>query len=72
MGGPTTKALVRQALDVLLPALVRKVQPDGNRYGPIWSRYVKKVLVEEGHSITHLVHIWHLITRHPDLFFASR
>ena len=27
-------------------------------------RYTKKVLVEEGHSMPHLIHIWQLLVRH--------
>lgn len=67
------KALVRQALDVLTPALERRLPPPGpgDRY-PIWVRYTKKVLVEEGHQMNHLIHIWQLLVRHADMFYASR
>ena len=67
------KSLVRQALDVLTPALSRQLPPPGpgERY-PIWVRYTKKVLVEEGHQMSHLIHIWQLLVRHADMFFASR
>ena len=65
------RPLVRQALDVLTPALERRLAPGDAKY-PIWVRYTKKVLVEEGHSMPHLVHIWQLIVRHPSLFYASR
>ena len=50
------RVLVRQALDTLTPALVRRLAPGDARY-PIWVRYTKKVLVEEGHSMPHLIHI---------------
>ena len=33
---------------------------------------VVQVLLDEGHSMTHMVHIWQLIVRHADLFYASR
>lgn len=67
------KPLVRQALDVLTPALVRQLPPPapGERY-PIWVRYTKKVLVEEGHQMSHLIHIWQLLVRHADMFYSSR
>jgi transformation/transcription domain-associated protein len=65
------RVLVRQALDTLTPALVRRLAPGDARY-PIWVRYTKKVLVEEGHSMPHLIHIWQLIARHAHLFFSSR
>jgi transformation/transcription domain-associated protein len=65
------RVLVRQALDTLTPALVRRLAPGDAKY-PIWVRYTKKVLVEEGHSMPHLIHIWQLIVRHVDLFYSSR
>lgn len=65
------RVLVRQALDTLTPALVRRLAP-GDAKHPIWVRYTKKVLVEEGHSMPHLIHIWQLIVRHADLFYSSR
>lgn len=39
---------------------------------PIWIRYTKKILVEEGHSIPNLIHIFQLIVRHSDLFYTCR
>jgi transformation/transcription domain-associated protein len=65
------RVLVRQALDTLTPALVRRLAPGDLKY-PIWVRYTKKVLVEEGHSMPHLYHIWQLIVRHADLFYTAR
>lgn len=63
--------LVKQALDILMPALPRRLPPGDNRM-PIWIRYTKKILVEEGHSIPNLIHIFQLIVRHSDLFYACR
>lgn len=67
------KDLVQQALDILTPALPRRLihNPADHKY-PIWIRYTKKILLEEGHSIPNLVHIWQLIARHPDLFYVAR
>lgn len=67
------KDLVQQALDILTPALPRRLvhNPAEHKY-PLWIRYTKKVLMEEGHSTPNLVHIWQLITRHPNLFYAAR
>jgi phosphatidylinositol kinase/protein kinase (PI-3 family) len=67
------KSLVRQALDILTPALPKRLPPGEHKY-PIWIRYTKKILVEEGHSLPHLVHIWQLLVRHADNpdFYASR
>ena len=65
------RALVRQALDVLTPALVRRLS-SGDAKKPMWVRYVRKILMEEGHSMAHMVHIWQLLVRHADLFYTSR
>lgn len=63
--------LVKQALDILMPALPRRL-PLGDSRMPIWIRYTKKILVEEGHSIPNLIHIFQLIVRHADLFYSCR
>lgn len=63
--------LVKQALDILMPALPRRL-PLGESRMPIWIRYTKKILVEEGHSIPNLIHIFQLIVRHSDLFYSCR
>ncbi|XP_020600148.1 LOW QUALITY PROTEIN: transformation/transcription domain-associated protein-like [Phalaenopsis equestris] len=68
---PENKLLVKQALDILMPALPRRLPPGDNRV-PIWIRYTKKILVEEGHSIPNMIHIFQLIVRHSDLFYSCR
>ncbi|KAI8019703.1 Transcription-associated protein 1 [Camellia lanceoleosa] len=68
---PENKMLVKQALDILMPALPRRL-PLGDSRMPIWIRYTKKILVEEGHSVPNLIHIFQLIVRHSDLFYGCR
>ncbi|XAR57979.1 Non-specific serine/threonine protein kinase [Bertholletia excelsa] len=68
---PENKMLVKQALDILMPALPRRL-PLGDSRMPLWIRYTKKILVEEGHSIPNLIHIFQLIVRHSDLFYSCR
>ena len=68
---PENRLLVRQALDILMPALPRRLPPGDSRV-PIWIRYTKKILVEEGHSIPNLIHIFQLIVRHSELFYSCR
>lgn len=68
---PENKMLVKQALDILMPALPRRLPPGDFRM-PIWIRYTKKILVEEGHSVPNLIHIFQLIVRHSDLFYSCR
>lgn len=67
------RSLVQRALDTLMPVLPRHLvhNPSEHKY-PIWIRYTKKVLLEDGHSIQNLVHIWQIVARHSHLFFASR
>jgi transformation/transcription domain-associated protein len=70
---PESRQLVKQALDTLLPSLpIRLPLKAGDSKVPIWIRYTKKVLVEEGHSMAHLTHIFQLLVRHSSLFFPSR
>lgn len=54
-----------------MPALPRRLPPGESRV-PIWIRYTKKILVEEGHSIPNMIHIFQLIVRHADLFYSCR
>ncbi|CAM6100600.1 unnamed protein product [Calypogeia fissa] len=68
---PENRVLVKQALDILMPALPRRL-PLGDSKIPIWIRYTKKILVEEGHSVPNLIHIFQLLVRHSDLFYACR
>ncbi|ONK62905.1 uncharacterized protein A4U43_C07F9340 [Asparagus officinalis] len=68
---PENKMLVKQALDILMPALPRRLPPGDTRV-PIWIRYTKKILVEEGHSIPNMIHIFQLIVRHSELFYSCR
>ncbi len=68
---PENRPLLKQALDILTPALPKRLPPAEHKY-PIWIRYTKKIIVEEGHSLPHLIHIWHFLVRHADLFYSSR
>ncbi|KAK3258235.1 hypothetical protein CYMTET_32712, partial [Cymbomonas tetramitiformis] len=68
---PEARALVRDALDILTPALPNRLPKSDSKY-PIWIRYTKKILVEEGHSLPHLIHIWQLLVRHAPLFYQCR
>ena len=89
---PEHKALVRCALDALVPMLPRRLlaqdasagggsgggtQPatvtSSSSYSvPIYVRYIKKMLAEEGHLTGYLHHVWSLLTRHPGVFYPSR
>lgn len=64
--------LVKQALDILMPALPRRLPHVGDSRLSIWSRYTKKILFEEGHSLPNLIHIFQLLVRHSDIFYKCR
>ena len=68
---PEQAELVTEALDALTPALPIRLSQGDHKY-PIWIRYTKKSLVEDGHSFPQLVHIWNLISRHSKFFYSSR
>lgn len=70
---PEGRGLVHQALDILTPALPRRLSHNPNDHKfPIWIRYTKKVLLEEAHNTNSVTHILHLIARHQDLFYIAR
>jgi transformation/transcription domain-associated protein len=68
---PEHRLLVRKALDILMPALPRRLPPGEHKY-PTWIKWTKKLIVEEGHLVPQLIHVWNLIVRHPQFFYASR
>jgi transformation/transcription domain-associated protein len=57
-------------LDILTPALPMRL-PAGDHKYPTWIKWTKKIIVEEGHSLPQLIHIWQLVVRHPALFYSS-
>ena len=67
---PDARTLVKQALDILTPALPKRL-PAGDHKYPTWIKWTKKIIVEEGHSLPQLIHIWQLVVRHPALFYSS-
>ena len=67
---PDARTLVKQALDILTPALPKRL-PAGDHKYPTWIKWTKKIIVEEGHSLPQLIHILQLVVRHPALFYSS-
>lgn len=65
------RALIRQALDILAPALPKRIHTEGNSY-PSWAKLTRRILVEEGHGMSQLLVIYQLIIRHPTLFYSYR
>ncbi|KAK9475364.1 uncharacterized protein V1510DRAFT_427714 [Dipodascopsis tothii] len=64
------RVLVRQALDLLTPVLPRRLGPEGKP--PLWSKYARRVIVEDGHNVSQVMNVYQFIVRHPDLFYDSR
>ncbi|GAA5934352.1 histone acetyltransferase TRA1 [Sporobolomyces koalae] len=75
------RKIVSEALDILAPALPKRI-PSGNSASgqtmsspanePIWAKWTRKVLVDEGSQVSLLINVYQLIVRHPDLFFSTR
>lgn len=63
------KELIRCSLDVLIPALPRRLSPEDYMRAINWT---KKIMFEEGHSVPLLMHLWDTIIRHPSVFYKYR
>ncbi|KAJ1975068.1 transcription-associated protein 1, partial [Dimargaris xerosporica] len=62
--------LVRQALDCMTPVLPQRLPAtSGDGQLSTWIRWTKKILVEDGHSVSQMVNVYQLLIRHSDLFF---
>ncbi|CEQ40122.1 SPOSA6832_01706, partial [Sporobolomyces salmonicolor] len=78
---PEARNLVREALDILAPALPKRMAGGGGTGGAtgtggpsevMWAKWTRKILIEEGSTTPLLVNVYQLIVRHPDLFFGTR
>lgn len=65
------RSLVREALDILAPALPKRI-PTAPEATPFWAKWTRKILIEEGGAVGQLINIYALLVRHPDLFFPHR
>lgn len=63
------RELVHVALDTLVPALPKRLRSDDFVKAMKWT---KKIIFEEGHVLSQLAHVWHLVIRHADLFYPFR
>ncbi|CAM9449609.1 unnamed protein product, partial [Laminaria digitata] len=66
---PEVKELVHAALDILVPALPFRLTTTEFMKAIKWT---KKIMYEEGHALPQLIHMWHIIVRHPVLFYSCR
>lgn len=66
---PEAKELVRVALDILVPALPLRLPANDFIKAIKWT---KKIMYEEGHALPQLIHMWHIISNHPRIFYSYR
>jgi len=62
------KTVVKQALEIITPALPYRME-DGHAMLIHWT---KKILVEEGHSLSQLMHLLQQIVRHWKVYYPVR
>lgn len=60
------RVLVRQALDLLAPVLKERIS------SPVWAKWPRRVITEDGINVNQASNIYHFIVRHPQLFFEYR
>lgn len=65
---PDARNVVKQALDVLLPAIPNRLD-EGNSTLLKWT---KKIIIDEGHILNQLIHMLQLIVRHYRLYYPLR
>lgn len=68
---PEGRAMVRKALDILVPALPKRMPAESGKT-PDWAKATKRQLVNEGHNLAQLFSILQLLVRHGDLFYSTR
>jgi len=66
--GQEARTIVRQGLDILTPVMPTRME-DGNT---MLSHWTKKTIVEEGHTLSQLVHVLHLLVRHHYVYYPVR
>lgn len=64
------RALVTQALKLIAPVLPKRL-PGDPKY-PIWARWPRRILAEDGHNPQQMTNIFQFLVRHGSLFYESR
>ncbi|KFM69694.1 Transformation/transcription domain-associated protein, partial [Stegodyphus mimosarum] len=62
------RGIVRQALKILTPKIPERMDDNNN----MLMHWTKKIIVEEGHSISQLVHILNLLVDHYKVYYPVR
>jgi hypothetical protein len=63
------KDLVRQALEILIPCLSKRLSAEDFDK---CMKDTRKVMYEEGHGTPQLIHMLHIVVRHPVVFYGHR
>ncbi|KAJ3340112.1 hypothetical protein HDU93_007337 [Gonapodya sp. JEL0774] len=71
------KVLVRQALDILVPVMPKRLETPSNQADqkgddPPWIRWSRKILVDEANNIPQQVNVYTVIVRHNHLYYNNR
>lgn len=66
------RALVTQALELIAPVLKKRVPAANDPRYPIWARWPRRILSEEGHNQQQMTNIFQFLVKHGDLFYESR
>ncbi|KAI8897674.1 hypothetical protein BC833DRAFT_539959 [Globomyces pollinis-pini] len=68
------RTMVRQALDSIVPALPNRTGMnlvEGSQI-PVWVQWIRKIIIEDGHSVSQLVSVFQLIIRNAKHFYTNR
>ena len=63
------RPIVRSALDVILPSMPLK--QNANNCKDAYVHWTRKILVEEGHTISQLMHVLLLVVRHQRVYYPA-
>jgi transformation/transcription domain-associated protein len=66
------RPLVTQALELIAPVLKKRVPTRPDDKYPIWARWPRRILSEEGHNPHQMTNIFQFLVRHDDLFYECR
>ena len=69
MTAPESRPLVRKALDILVPVLKDRLPHDEFVKSIKWT---KKVIYEDGHSLSNVIHVWGVIVKNPSMFYGHK
>lgn len=65
---PEAKSIVKQALEILIPAMPQRMADDNT----MLTHWTKKIIVEEGYTVTQLVHILQLLIKNYKVYYPVR